>query len=174
MFRSTRTVRGWLAVIVVVAAAGVAQRASVAQQPSASAAEPVTPDTRYSTWSQYGGSSGSMQYSALSPINKSNVTELRRAWFYPVPGEPDRLVFNPLIVDNVMYVTGVRGVIVALDATTGKELWVSTLRGTERGLAYWESDDRSDRRLIVTANNGIREIDARTGQQIMTRSEEHT
>ena len=34
----------------------------------------------------------------------------QRAWFYPVPGEPDRLVFNPLIVDNVMYVSGVRGV----------------------------------------------------------------
>ena len=79
-----------------------------------------------------------------------------------------RLVFNPLIVDNVMYVAGVRNVIVALDATTGKELWMSTLRATERGLAYWESKDSSDRRLIVTANNGIREVDARTGQQIMT------
>ncbi len=67
-----------------------------------------------------------------------------------------------------MYVTGVGGVLVALDATTGKELWMSTLRATERGLAYWESKDRSDRRLILTANNGIREVDARTGQQIMT------
>ena len=51
-----------------------------------------------------------MQYSALAQINKSNVKQLERAWFYPVPGEPDRLVFNPLIVDNVMYVTGVGGV----------------------------------------------------------------
>src|SRR5918999_6396554 len=123
---------------------------------------------QYTTWDQYGGSSDSMQYSALAQVNRSNVTQLQRAWFYPVPGEPDRLVFNPLIVDNVMYVTGVRGVIVALDAATGKELWVSTLRGTERGLAYWESKDRSDRRLIMTANNGIREVDARTGQQIMS------
>ena len=109
-----------------------------------------------------------MQYSALAQINKSNVTQLQRAWFYPVPGEPDQVVFNPLIVDNVMYVAGVRNVIVALDATTGKELWMSTLRATERGLAYWESKDRSDRRLIVSANNGIREVDARTGRQIMT------
>ena len=107
-------------------------------------------------------------YSALAQINKSNVTQLRRAWFYAVPGEPDQIVFNPLIVDNVMYVAGVRNVIVALDATTGKELWMSTLRATERGLAYWESKDRSDRRLILTANNGIREVDARTGRQVMT------
>ena len=45
---------------------------------------------------------------------------------------------------------------------------MSTLRATERGLAYWESKDRADRRLIMTANNGIREVDARTGQQIMS------
>ena len=39
---------------------------------------------------------------------RNNVKQLERAWFYPVPGESDRLVFNPLIVDNVMYVSGVR------------------------------------------------------------------
>ena len=135
----------------------LAQRASHAQQPPP-----------YTKWDQYGGSSDSMQYSSLAQINKSNVKQLARAWFYPVPGEADRLVFNPLIVDNVMYVTGVGGVLVALDATSGKELWMSTLRATERGLAYWESKDRSDRRLILTANNGIREVDARNGQQILT------
>ena len=137
--------------------ATLAQRTSLAQQPAP-----------YTTWDQYGGSSDSMQYSALAQVNKSNAKQLERAWFYPVPGEADRLVFNPLIVDNVMYVTGVGGVLVALDATTGKELWMSTLRATERGLAYWESKDRSDRRLILTANNGIREVDARNGQQILT------
>ncbi len=164
----TRAVRGlrrsrvWrrrvlVAGIAVAAAANVVERASQAQQPQP-----------YTKWDQYGGSADSMQYSALAQINKNNVKELQRAWFYPIAGEADRLVFNPLIVDDVMYVTGVRGVLVALDATTGKELWMSTLRATERGLAYWENKDRSDRRLIITANNGIREVDARTGQQIMT------
>jgi quinoprotein glucose dehydrogenase len=122
----------------------------------------------YTKWDQYGGASDSMQYSALTQITRKNVQQLEPAWFYPVPGEPDRLVFNPLIVDNVMFVTGVRGVLVALEATTGKELWVSTLQATERGLAYWESKDRTDRRLILTASNGIREVDARTGKQITT------
>ena len=157
MHSITRAARGLLAGVFLVATATLAQRASFAQR-----TQP------YSKWDQYGGASDSMQYSALVQINKSNVTQLQRAWFYPVPGEPDQFVFNPLIVDNVMYVAGVRSVIVALDATTGKELWMSTLRATERGLAYWESKDRSDRRLIVTANNGIREVDARTGQQVMT------
>ena len=39
---------------------------------------------------------------------------------------------------------------------------------TERGLTYWESKDRADRRLILTTNSGLREIDAKTGQLIRT------
>ena len=165
MHLSTRVVRVLLVGIAVAAAASVAQRAPQAQQPFDAAQGRPQP---YTKWDQFGGASDSMQYSALAQINKSNVKQLQRAWFYPVPGEPDRLQFNPLVVDNIMYVSGVRGVVVALDATTGKELWMSTLQAPNRGLAYWESKDRSDRRLILTASSGIRELDARTGRQILT------
>ena len=124
-----------------------------------------SPDS-YTTWSQYGGASDSMQYSALDQIDKTNVRQLQPAWFYSVPGETERLGFNPLIVDNVMYVAGAKGVLVALDAATGKQLWTSPEQPAERGLAYWESKDRSDRRLILTSRNGIRQINARTGASI--------
>ena len=154
MISTTRTLR---VTLIALALAGLAMMVPYAQQ-----------GRPYTTWDQYGGSGDSMQYSALAQINRTNVAQIQRAWFYPVAGEPERLLFNPIVVDNTMYVAGVRGVVVALDATTGKELWMSTLRATERGLAYWESTDRSDRRLILTASNGIREIDARTGRQIMT------
>ena len=157
MHLSTRAVRVLLVGMAVAATVTLVQRTPQAQQPQP-----------YTKWDQFGGASDSMQYSALAQINKSNVKQLQRAWFYPVPGEPDRLQFNPLIVDNIMYVSGVRGVVVALDATTGKELWMSTLQAPNRGLAYWESKDRSDRRLILTASSGIRELDARTGRQILT------
>ena len=122
----------------------------------------------YTTWSDYAGSADSMQYSALSQVNRSNVATLERAWFFPVPGDPERLPFNPLVVDNVMYVAGTGGVVVALDAATGNEIWTSTAIATERGLTYWENRDRSDRRLILTNGNGIRQIDARTGRAITT------
>ena len=122
----------------------------------------------YTTWSAYGGSQDSMQYSALTQVNRQNVTRLERAWFYPVAGDLERLPFNPLIVDNVMFVAGVKEAVVALDAVTGKELWASTEQATERGLAYWESKDRSDRRLILTTNSGLKEIDARSGKIIPT------
>ena len=36
-----------------------------------------------------------------------------------------------------------------------------------RGVMYWESADRSDRRLLFTLNNYLQAIDAQTGQSIL-------
>jgi quinoprotein glucose dehydrogenase len=122
----------------------------------------------YTSWSDYGGSPDSMQYSALAQVNRTTVRNLAPSWFYPVPGEASRLPFNPLVVDDVMYVSGTGNLVVALDAVTGRQLWTSTEQATERGLTYWESRDRSDRRLILTDASGIREINARNGELIRT------
>ena len=105
----------------------------------------------YTTWSDYGGSADSMQYSALKQITKSNVAQLQRAWFYPVPDRRGSFSFNPLIVDDVMYVLGQKNSITALDAATGTVIWTHVPEGGSpgaRGINYWESNDRSDRRLI--------------------------
>jgi quinoprotein glucose dehydrogenase len=124
----------------------------------------------YTTWSAYEGSPDSMQYSALDRINKSNVKQLREAWFFAVPSDPpyERLPFNPLVVGDVMYVAGANGAVVALDAATGQPKWTSSEKATERGLAYWENTDRSDRRIIASGGGGLREIDAQTGRLITT------
>ncbi len=92
----------------------------------------------YTTWSEYGGSGDSSQYSALTQINRNNVRQLEVAWFYHVDGEPDRMPFSPLVVGDVMYVAGAGNTIVALSAATGKALWTAPYHATERGLAYWE------------------------------------
>jgi hypothetical protein len=57
----------------------------------------------YTTWTAYQGGSHSSQYSALDQINKANVSQLEVAWTYPVAGN---ITFNPIVVDNVMYVQG--------------------------------------------------------------------
>src|SRR3954470_8766312 len=77
----------------------------------------------YTTWSDYAGGADSMQYSALRQINKSNVSRLKLAWSYTVPDHRGNFGFNPLIVRDVMYVLGKNDSIVALNATTGKEIW---------------------------------------------------
>ncbi len=123
----------------------------------------------YTQWSNYGGSIDSMQYSALAQVNTTNVTQLKESWFFPVSGDPLHLPFNPLIVDRVMYVSGPHNDVVALDAATGRELWTAAnSHAPERGIAYWENKDRTDQRLVVTTQTGLKEIDARTGAPILT------
>ena len=121
-------------------------------------------------WSDYGGGLDSMSYSPLQQINKSNVDQLTQAWFFPVPGTSARFSFSPLIVDGKMYVLGKGDEIICLDAVTGKEIWSHPTQGTptDRGINYWENKDRSDRRLIFSADSYLQEIDARTGASIST------
>jgi glucose dehydrogenase len=122
----------------------------------------------YSGWSDYGGAADSAQYSALGQINRSNVSKLQIAWTYPT-ADGGKYLFNPIVVDGVMYVLAKNNSIVALNAATGKEIWVhENPRGrvTTRGINYWESTDRSDRRLLFANNNFLQAIDARAGQPV--------
>jgi quinoprotein glucose dehydrogenase len=121
------------------------------------------------TWSDYGGGPDSAKYSTLTQITPGNVTQLRPAWTYPT-NDNQSYRFGPLVVDNVAYVLARNNSLVALDATTGKELWIhADLQGmAPRGINYWESPDRSDRRLIYQRNGYLEAIDARTGQSILS------
>lgn len=124
----------------------------------------------YTTWSDYLGGSDSAQYSALDQINKSNVDQLQQVWFYPAGNNGFRFGSNPIVVDGMMYVIGKNNTVAALDATTGREIWVhddgSPRSITHRGLNYWESNDRSDRRILYAAENMLHALDARTGKLI--------
>ena len=124
----------------------------------------------HQTWQEYGGAPDSAQYSALRQINAQNVKQLKVAWSYPT-GDKNRYSFNPIEVDGTVYVLAKKNSIVALDAVTGKELWAhptdpDTRLLTNRGLNYWESADRSDRRLLYAVNNNLQALDARTGMLI--------
>jgi quinoprotein glucose dehydrogenase len=116
-------------------------------------------------WADYGGSADSAQYSALKLLNKSNVGKLQLAFFHPAPGPNGRFAFSPLVVDGVMYLIGPNNAVQALDAASGKVIWTRPIEGTptNRGFNYWESKDRSDRRLIFASNNYIQELNPRTG-----------
>jgi len=124
----------------------------------------------HKTWSDYGGASDAAQFSALAQINRSNVTKLEVAWSYPT-GDGKHYFFNPIVVDRTMYVMARNDSIIALDAVTGKEIWShpaepGTTVITNRGINYWESKDRSERRLLYASNHCLRAIDARTGRDI--------
>ena len=120
----------------------------------------------YSTWTEYEGADSS-QYSSLKQINKNNVNQLQIAWSYPT-GDRVNYSFAPIIVDSVMYVLAKNNSFVALDAATGKELWVHPNVGAvgTRGVNYWESKDHADRRLLYINAGYLTAIDARTGKTI--------
>ena len=117
-------------------------------------------------WRDYGGDPGNSRYSASKDIDRKNVGTLGVAWTYPY-GETG---FNPIVVRNVIYGRGRNGALVALDAKTGKEIWIHDgMQGmSARGMNYWESKDGKDRRLVFTMNDYLQEIDAATGLSIKT------
>ena len=121
-------------------------------------------DRSFATWSQYLGGADSSQYSSLKQINKSNVKQLEVAWTYPTG--PGTYTFDPLVSDGVMYVLAQNNSVVALDAVTGKELWVHPNTGAvgARGMNFWESKDHSDRRLFFINAGFLTSIDAKTGK----------
>ncbi len=142
-----------------------AQGAAAGQTPSPGSS-PARPP--YTTWRDYGGGPDGSQYSALKEINRSNVRSLRIAWTYPT-GDDGHYLFNPVVVDGVMFVMAKNNSIVALDAATGTAIWVHENgrgRMTTRGINYWESPDRSERRLLFSHNEFLRSIDAVTGEPV--------
>ena len=71
----------------------------------------------FADWRQYLGGSDSSQYSSLKQINKANVARLEIAWAYPT-GDDNQYLFNPIVIDGVIYVQAKNNSLVALDATT--------------------------------------------------------
>ncbi|MEP6716286.1 MAG: PQQ-binding-like beta-propeller repeat protein [Terriglobia bacterium] len=130
------------------------------------------------TWKDYLGGPDSSHYSALKQINSGNVNKLEVAWSYPT-GDEVSYTFSPLVVGNIAYFAAKEGSLVAVDAATGKELWVHSFPSAggagggrfggisgQRGANYWESADGRDRRLIVTAGGFVHAIDAATGKVV--------
>jgi glucose dehydrogenase len=116
-------------------------------------------------WDNLAGPDSS-NYVDVDQIKKSNVSQLAVAWTYPYASSG----FNPIVVDDVLYTAGRNGSLIALDATTGKEIWIhERLNGmTARGVNYWQNADGKDRRLLFLINNFLQAVDARTGKSILT------
>ena len=122
----------------------------------------------FKTWRQYLGGSDSSQYSSLDQIDKKNVGQLQVAWTYST-GDMRTYRFNPIVVDTVMYTLAKNMSIVALDAATGREIWTHENQPPQigdRGINYWESADRKDRRLLYINGGFLTAIDASTGKTV--------
>jgi quinoprotein glucose dehydrogenase len=128
-----------------------------------------TSNKDHTTWTHYGGSADQSKYFQASQITKENVGQMELAWTYP-SGDNFPYFFSPIVADTTMYVLGKNSSLIAVNVVTGKEIWIhANLTGmTRRGINYWESKDKKDKRLIFTLNNSLQAIDAVTGKSILT------
>ncbi|HEU4627931.1 MAG TPA: PQQ-dependent dehydrogenase, methanol/ethanol family [Steroidobacteraceae bacterium] len=119
-------------------------------------------------WLTYWGSYRGEHFSALTQIDRRNVSTLQARWAMPMPGDSP-LESTPLVVDGVMYVSGPPGDVYALDARSGLQLWKFHRRQEQvnpfqinpynRGVAVL-----GRRVFVATLDNALIALDARSGR----------
>ena len=150
--------------------------------------------TKPGEWRYLNSDPLSTRYSPLDQINKDNFKDLKVAWRWkpaigPAPsslggtaqgnGDPTLAIYRseatPIMAHGVLYTSaGGQRVIAAIDAATGRQLWLWTgmdehgrdrkapRRNAGRGVAYW-TDGREQRIFVVTTGLYLVALDARTG-----------
>ena len=157
-------------------------------------------------WRSWGGDPGNSRYAPLDQIHAGNFGELEIAWSWTstAAGWRDRVVkakregkllrfrvhesvviadfqTTPLMVDGVLYGSTSIGEAFALDAKTGRPLWVHDPRSyrassgfldfhfpKHRGVSFWQSaTNPKDRRIFLpTMDAWLLALDARTGKPV--------
>lgn len=80
-----------------------------------SAAEP-------GNWLTYWGNYQGHHFSPLEQIGLGNAKNVQMRWAAQMPGD-SLIEATPIVIDGVMYTTGMPGEVFALDARTGMEIW---------------------------------------------------
>jgi quinoprotein glucose dehydrogenase len=123
-------------------------------------AAPAQPD---GDWQQWGGDHFGQRYSPLKQITADNVSNLEVAWTYrtgdmPTDIDPAEITDEntPLKVGNMLYLCTPHSKVIAVNATTGKEIWKfdpkikgdnGSFKGWEhmtcRGVSYYNLNDNA-------------------------------
>lgn len=143
-------------------------------------------------WREYAGDNTKSRYSSLIQINKLNVGQLQLAWTYRSGDLSDEVKTtnecNPQIINGVVYASTPTLKLVALNGSTGKEIWrfdplpskvldelrikekLNIVPGTgywiNRGSIYWENG--KDKRIYFSAGIYLFALNAISGELIST------
>jgi len=74
-------------------------------------------------WMTYSGDYSGKRFSALDQINLKNVAKVVPKWVYQT-GATGKLETTPLVADGILYATGQDNRAFALDARTGRPIWM--------------------------------------------------
>jgi glucose dehydrogenase len=140
-------------------------------------------------WRHYASDLASSKYSPLSQITRENAQALTVAWVWSSPDNelvddlnangvaiwPHAYETSPLMVSGVLYASTSLSQVAAIDASTGRTLWVYDPKSylgadgaaiafppnigfVERGVAYWERDGE-ERIFFGTGNAELIALD---------------
>ncbi len=118
-----------------------------------------------------GGNLANQRYSTLTRITPANIAKLGGAWMTHLANgaSGSNLEGTPVVSDGIMYLPGVAGTILALDATTGDTKWKyqpapgGPRGGTNRGVVAAEG------KVFATGGgNNLIALDQKTGELLWT------
>ena len=140
----------------------------------AGAADPVTYDrllraaSEPANWLMYSGNYRGYRYSRLDQINTSNIAKLHVKWMYQMK-TTHHVEATPLVVNGILYTTRPPSDVVAIDARTGRELWLYHHPVPEKVYACCGQVNRGlailgDRLFLSTVDAKVVALDARSGR----------
>jgi quinoprotein glucose dehydrogenase len=138
---------------------------------------PLSLIAQYRSWPVYGGGPENSHYSALTQIDRNNVSKLKVAWTYD-SGDAfvgSEMECNPIVVNGILYATTPKLRVIALDAGTGALKWsfdpnqgghvVNKMRN--RGVTFWtDPAGTASKRIFFVSRQYLYALDAETGNPI--------
>jgi quinoprotein glucose dehydrogenase len=138
----------------------------------------------YSGWRNYAGSKEGIRYSSNNQITTGNISQLQIAWTYSSndkdTGNRSQNQCNPIMIDGFLYGTTPRLKLFALNAATGKQIWLFDPASEDttaehdpfaffkvcRGVAYWQDPSANDKRIFYSVGAKTYSINATNGKLI--------
>ena len=113
-------------------------------------------------WLQWGRAYDGQNFSPLRHIDRANVKDLAPVWRAPL--QPGLSMPSPLVHDGVMFLHTAPDTVLALDATTGQELWRNTYKPVNGSTMKMGLGLGGGRVFAPTSDLHVIALDAHTGE----------
>src|SRR5262245_2367326 len=153
-----------------------------AQIPAITAQQALRSPNPATDWPMFSHDLSATRFSPLKQINANNVGNLKLAWSMPYRADRNAAgggglggltEATPVVVNGVMYLPAENRVL-ALDATTGKQIWKFEVTSggpggalSRRGVTYWPGEANIPARIFVTAGRRLIALNATTGESVL-------
>jgi quinoprotein glucose dehydrogenase len=136
-------------------------------------------DTSKGEWPYYAGTISATKYSPLAQIDAKNVSTLQVAWKWNSPDDallsggatrerPGSFKATPLMIGGVLYTSTPFNQVAAIDAGSGKSLWIFDPKAyaagrrpansgwQHRGVSYWQGKvgNKFEKRILIATGIG--------------------